>query len=385
MKFSYRRRIVLLIFLLIFPSNYCGKKIHLHNEINVPNTFESAKENQEKQLTNLKIITQTEKNDQHSNENETNGVVSENFVVFTIVCFVIANIQLLLLLGYLNSVSFEKHGMLLYLYMDVVKICLLINGLWLTAVVSCKWFGDGLNLDETAAKPIAYCFLAFGQMLMLTMNVMAILRFRMMKEKMLDPPMPWDSSGEETISSINKVRSFILLLTSLSICILYGFDIYPKTYYSLIGDRRSYLTLPVGTAIISAFQLFLVLAYIIAAVINQFRQNGSHPDDYEEYYPRQLNFLLLGLLVLVIIFLMSSICIPYGHGYLWITLQSVITLGGVIFPGSLIALVAPLRSYVRRKISNVLSIGFEKLKDNTWLGYIYRACRRSSPTIVPIA
>ena len=76
--------------------------------------------------------------------------------------------------------------------------------------------------------------------------------------------------------------------------------------------------------------------------------------------------------------------IPYGHGYLWITLQSVITLGGVIFPATLIMIVSQLRSYARRKLSIAYSTVLETMKKNTWFGYMYGACRRRSPTVVPI-
>ena len=333
-NYFIRWRILFVIFLYLFPANYCGKIVHLRNKTNDSNYLDMDNQSQRKPSEQMKIIINNERKSQQMIEPQAIVVVSTNFMTFSILCFFLTNILLFLLLGYLNSVSLEKHGMLLYLYMDIVKICLLINGLWLIAVMSCNLLGNGLTLNEDAAKPISYGFLALGQVLMLVLNVMAILRYRMMKERMLDPPMPWDTSDEETICSMNKVRFSILLLTTFSICILYGFNIYPKTYYSLSGDKRSYLNLPVGTTIISVFQLYLLCSYTITAVLNEFRQEKSQIDGLVDFYPRQLNYLLRGYIILVIIFLTSSMFIPYGHGYLWITLQSVITLGGVIFPAS---------------------------------------------------
>ena len=383
-NYFIRWRILFVIFLYLFPANYCGKIVHLRNKTNDSNYLDMDNQSQRKPSEQMKIIINNERKSQQMIEPQAIVVVSTNFMTFSILCFFLTNILLFLLLGYLNSVSLEKHGMLLYLYMDIVKICLLINGLWLMAVMSCNLLGNGLTLNEAAAKPISYGFLALGQVLMLVLNVMVILRYRMMKERMLDPPMPWDTSDEETICSMNKVRFFILLLTTFSICILYGFNIYPKTYYSLSGDKRSYLNLPVGTTIISVVQLYLLCSYTITAVLNEFRQVKSQIDGLIDFYPRQLNYLLRGYIILVIIFLTSSMFIPYGHGYLWITLQSVITLGGVIFPATLIMIVSPLRSYAGRKLSNAYSAALETMKKNTWFGNVYRACRRNSPTVVPI-
>ena len=373
-----------MIFLFIFPLNYCGKPMELRHRYNSTDQFDGLKQNYEKKIYDMKIMTPKHNKNFHPIGNESNVVISSKFMMFTIVCFLLTVILLLLLHGYLNSVSFEKHGMLLYLYMDIVRCCLLINGMWLVGVVACNSFGNGLNLNETAAKPISYCFLALGQILMLTLNVMAILRFRMLKEGMLDPPMPWDTSDEDTTCSMNKIRCFIFLLTSLFICVLYGLDIYPKTYYSLVGDKRSYFELPIGTTILSGAQLFLLLTYTITAVLNEFRKKASEPDGYGEAYPRQLNYLLRGYIILAVVFLVSPICIPYGHGYLWITLQSIITIGGVIFPGTLILLVYPLRSYTVRKISNLYMVVLETIKNSNWFRYVYGAFRRRSPVVVPV-
>ena len=378
------RRMVFVIFLCMFPSNYCGKKIQLRSKNDSAYHFHGSKQSHEKIIDDLKIMTPKLNKNFRPVGIETNVVVSSNFMMVTVTCFLLTNILLLLLHGYLNSVSFEKHGMLLYLYMDIVRCCLLINGIWLVGVVACKVFGNGLNLNEKAAKPISYCFLALGQILMLTLNVMAILRFQMLKEGMLDPPMPWDTSDEDTVCSMNKIRCFILLLTSLFICVLYGLDICPKNYYSFIGDERSLFELPIGTTILTGFQLFLLLTYTITAVLNEFRKKASQQDCCEELYPRQLNYLLPGYIILSIVFLASPICIPYGHGYLWITLQSIITIGGVIFPGSLILLVSPLRSYTGRKISNGYLVVLETIKNSNWFRYVYYAFRRRSPVVVPM-
>ena len=377
-------RMVFIIFLLTFPLNYCGKPIQLWNKNNSTYQFNSVKQSHAKIIDDLNIMTSKDNKNFQPIGNETNVVVSGNFMMFTIACFLVTNILLLLLQGYLNSVSFEKHGMLLYLYMDIVRCCLLINAMWLVGVVACKSFGNGLNMNETAAKPISYCFLALGQILMLTLNLMAILRLQMLKEGMLDPPMPWNTSDEDTGCSMNKIRCFTLLLTSLFIFILYGLDICPKTYYSLIGDKRSYSELPIGTTILCGFQLFLLLTYTIIAVLNEFRKKVSELDGYNELYPRQLNYLLRGYIILSIVFLVSPICIPYGHGYLWITLQSIITIGGVIFPGTLILLVYPLRSYTGRKISNGYLVVLETIKNSNWFRYVYGAFRRRSPVVVPM-
>ena len=323
------------------------------------------------------------KNPEFQNPKDDPVLIGGEFVVFSTLSFLLSNALLLFFLGYLYSVTFDKHGMLLYLYRDVVKIMIAIDWLWWIVVMTCKFFRKGATLNEPEAKLFAYCFLALAEGFMLTLNTMGILRCCMSRQQMLDPPMPWDNEENDAIAPINKVRFTILLLTAWSIGLLYIGEIYPSAYFNLIGAHKSYLNLPLGTWIVSGLELISIIAYTIMSISSEKFKRGQ-PMDNEETFPRQLNSLLRACILLTGIFLISTIFIAYGNGILWIALQIVMTTGGVFVPGWMMLSVTPLKLYVGRRIENRFILALETL--NCYIRYVYecRSCKKRSSAVTPI-
>ena len=56
-----------------------------------------------------------------TSRDELNFSITGNFLIFTTLSFFVSNILLCLLLSYLYSVPYNKEGLLLYLYRDLVK------------------------------------------------------------------------------------------------------------------------------------------------------------------------------------------------------------------------------------------------------------------------
>jgi hypothetical protein len=207
----------------------------------------------------------------------------------------------------------------------------------------------------------------------------------MIKERMLDPPMPWDNTESERIAPINKVRCSSILLTLLFNGILYASEIYPKVYYNLTGELRNvqFFKLPIGTLVISSSELILIITYTSMAIRSELYEQAFRRETNENF-PRQLNHLVRAILLLVVSFLICAVWITDGSGLLWIAFQMIMSTGGVILPGWMMLDVTPFRSYARRTIGNCITFVPETLTCIKWYENIYRTYNQSSSTIAPI-
>ena len=319
-----------------------------------------------------------------TSRDELNFSITGNFLIFTTLSFFVSNILLCLLLSYLYSVPYNKEGLLLYLYRDLVKLCLSITWLWVITVITCAIIGNGLSIEGPTAKFIANCYLALGLLLLITMNFIAILRFFMVKDNMLDPPLPWNKTQSEPFNSNIQLRITNVALTLCLICILYIWDAYPRMYYNLKGDGRTLLNLPMGTMVISGIEVTLIFTYTATSIVTEVWQYTQRLD-IERSLPRQWNYLLRANLVLAGVFVLCGFLIPHGKGYLWIAFQIIMTTMGVILPGWMIIALPQLRRYVIRHMQ--INIEYILETSNFLLNYIQSIChwRRNSSSVAPDA
>ena len=328
---------------LASPSNFTGKAMKLKNE-----SFVDLLQATQKSIPLTSNITNGDGNQAFETPfAEVKFWITSNFLIFSRSSFWVSNILLCLLLSYLYSVPYNKEGLLLYLYRDLVKLCLSITWLWVITVITCTIIGNGLSIEGPAAKFIANCYLAFGLSLLITMNFIAVLRFFMVKENMLDPPLPWNEIHSEPFNSNIQLRVTNISLTLSLICILYICDAYPRMYYNLNGDGRTLLNLPIGTMVISGIEVALIITYTATSIVTEVWQHTQRLD-IERSLPRQWNYLLRANLVLAGVFVLCGFLIPHGKGYLWIAFQIIMTTMGVILPGWMIIALPQLRRYAMR-------------------------------------
>ena len=183
------------------------------------------------------------------------------------------------------------------------------------------------------------------------------------------------------MESITKIRFCILLVTAGYITTLISFGVYPKTYYNLIGDMRSYKELPVGTSIILSINIAMVILY--AALFMRARLYQVDSDfNPSRKFPHQLHYLPLTYLLLIWIYIVFLILMTPGTGYLWSMLQLLFGVAGVCLPGYLILVVEPLRTYAKRQLENQI-----RLVIVPYISFICVLCRnfrRNTPTVEPI-
>ena len=363
--------------LLASPSNFTGRTMKLKNE-----SFMDLLQAAQRGKPSTSNITNGDEKQALEKNEEANFSITTNFLIFTTLSFFASNILLGLLLSYLYSVPYNKEGLLLYLYRDLVKLCLSITWLWMITVITCTIIGNGLSIEGPAAKFIANCYLAFGLLLLITMNFIAVLRFFMVKENMLDPPLPWNKTHSEPFNSNIQLRVTNISLTLSLIFILYICDAYPRMYYNLNGDGRTLLNLPIGTMAISGIEVTLIFTYTATSIVTEVWQHTQRLD-IERSLPRQWNYLLRANLVLAGVFVLCGFLIPHGKGYLWIAFQIIMTTMGVILPGWMILALPQLRRYVIRHMR--INIEYFLETSNSLLNYIQtlRHWRRNSSAVAP--
>ena len=375
---SVRVIAALMFCLLGFPSNFTGKAVKLENDSFI-DLLQASKE--VAPLTS-NIANGDGNQGLETNRDDSNFSITSNFLIFTTLSFFVSNILLCLLLSYLYSVPYNKEGLLLYLYRDLVKLCISITWLWKITVIACTLIGNGISIEGQAAKLVANCYLALGMLLLIIMNFIAILRLFMVKDNMLDPPLPWNKIHSEPFSSNIQLRITNISLTLSLICILYICDAYPRMYYILKGDRRTLLNLPIGTIAIYVIEVTLIITYTATSIVTEVLQHTQRLD-IERSLSRQWNYLLRANLILAGVFVLCGFLIPHGKRYLWIAFQIIMTTMGVILPGWIIVALTPLRRYVVRRMRINTEYIIETF--NSILNYIQtiRHWRRNSAVVAP--
>ena len=375
----FKTYLVLTICLVVLPSKYGVSPSHLNHTFDANHLSGRSGNNAER--IEFKITLPKIQPPSQLDNVKRSTPITNRFVMTTIISVVISTCLMSMLLGYLHGVAFDKRGTLLYLYKDVIRLFICLIWFWCMVVITCKMVGSTLNNDKLTAKFFAYSFMALIHALSMSLSVMGILRLYMLKERMLDPPMPWDGEENDEVESITKIRFCILLVTAVYITTLISFGVYPKTYYNLIGDMRSYKELPFGTSIILSINIAMVIIY--AALFMRARLYQVDSDfNPSRKFPHQLHYLPLTYLLLIWIYIVFLILMTPGTGYLWSMLQLLFAVAGVCLPGYLILVVEPLRTYAKRRLENQI-----RLLIVPYISFICLFCRnfkRNKPTVEPI-
>ena len=371
--------LILILCLIVFPSKYGVSPSHLNHTSDGNRSREHFDGLDERMAS--KIITPKKDLQPQRDGVKLSTPINNRFVITTLISVVISTCLMSMLLGYLHGVAFDKRGTLLYLYKDAIRIFICLIWLWLMVVITCNLVGSTLNNDKLMAKFFAYSFMALIHVLEMTLSIMGILRLYMLKERMLDPPMPWDGEENDEGDSITKIRLSILLMTVGYIATLIILGVYPKTYYNLIGDMRSFKELPIGTSVILSINIAMVIIYAALFLRARLYQDESTFNPSRKF-PHQLHFLPFTYLLLIWIYITFLILMTPGTGYVWSMLQLLFAVAGVCLPGYLILVVEPLRTYAKRRMENQIRLVI--VPCITFICLFCRNFKRNSPTVEPI-
>ena len=300
-----------------------------------------------------KIATLSQKDWPTTTPNTQRGQIMACLGIFATLMIAGSTIQLEMILGYLKDLSIVKYGFLAKLYRELITVFLSIQWVQFSIVMVLIYENnDEFILKAFTAKLLCYSTTFLSFLLLLGLNGVSILKLYLLKQKVIDPPLPWNNDRCFDDIQMSKLRIRSLLVVGIFILILYGTGTFPRIFYIAIGDDHSLNHPPVATVALEVFNSILMCLYIfqtIALLIIE-RRNKSL---MKNKIPLQLRFVLLAfLLIMGMIFFYGFL---EGSGLIGnnVAAASMTVLGfGVTSPLCLIISSNPLRLFIKNNIKN---------------------------------
>ena len=314
-----------------------------------------------------------------------NGLKSENnkigmiFVIISILTQVTSSVLLSLIWNYLNNMSVTKRCLLLYLYQDAVAITLMASYIWSGIIVFCYSDPQGHMSNLVQATVLSVCLISVELALILILNFVSIIKIYTMKEKVIDPPMPWYDDDEKVMK---KIRIMIVLSIAFFVTAMYTEGLYPKAYYYIIGDHTPLMDLSNGPKIFEGVLGILSIVPTVTMILACFYRQTE-----EQALATKREGKVYLLVVTFIVIMVSGMV--YGAfsdrlGHFLTVGQFLVTVAMVGMPCFIILKSNPLKSSCRKVILNFYSLVADKF--TTYCGR-FNACMKlhQSPNqIVPI-
>ena len=321
---------VLLLCLLTFPCNYSGLPVNLPSNNKDPVSITHGEGT---------IYTKT-------------VVVNGNFALFSVLLQVIITILISLILGYLDSVSMVKHCLVFHLYRELLQAFLIQGWMWTITVLNCLVNGNGITIDKLTAKIFAYLWYGINLHLLLVLNLMALLKFFIAKEKVLDPSLPWD---DDDLTFLRKFRAGSFLLANIFLVTLFVSEGYPKIYYDLIGDGRHISELPAGTSMSASLLLILIISYAITSMATHL-SNSNQGEYIATRFPHRLNCFSKMILSIAGVMSLFGVFMNFNKGgNVWMANLLMGIILGLLLPTYIILNTAQMKTYLENVIIKVKS------------------------------
>ena len=359
--------IMLLSFVVSAYSNQDNLTLKKHLNPTTMDTIDAIKlPEQEKFLSDDSLKSETNK-------------IGITFVLFSILTLLISTILLSLIWSYLNNVSITKRCLLLYLYQDAIAITLMASYIWVAIIISCFSNANGFMSNRTEATILSICLISVEIALILIVNLVSLIKIYTMKEKVIDPPMPWNHDDDNVMK---ELRMIIALSITLFVSAMYSQGLYPKAYYYFIGDHTPLLDLSIGPKIFEGVLgvLFIVPTFTII-LASRYRQTE------EQALATRREGKVYFLVVTFILIMVSGVV--YGAfsdqlGHFLIVGQCLVTVAMVVTPTFIILSSHPLKAFCQKVVLSFSSSMMDKI--NSYQSRV-QACINShqrSRQIVPI-
>ena len=272
------------------------------------------------------------------------------FILASLLTLFSSTILLSLIWRYLKNLSITKSCLLLYLYKDAIATTLLASYVWIIIIFSCYYDSEGFMTNLVHATILSMILISIELELLLILNLVSIIKLYTMKEKVIDPPMPW-GDGDDKAS--NRIRVMNAVSITLFVSIMYAEGFYPKAYYYFIGDHTPLLELSNGPKIFEGVLGILFIIPTITIILTIF----YHQTEEQAQATRREGKVYF--LVVILIFIMVAGVI-YGAfsdklGHFLIFGQCLLTVANVITPFIVILSSPPLKSFVRKVASDFTS------------------------------
>ena len=281
-----------------------------------------------------------------------NGIITPKLSIGWTVMAIFSTVLISFILEYLNNTSPVKECILLYLCKDVCKIFLLFVWILYFGVLDCLIVCNGTYLGNASAKLFTFTWIFLSLYLLLTLNIIGAIKFYIMKELKLDPPMPWNQD-EYVVSK--KFRLTSMLLSFLFVLTSFTTGGYPKIYFNLIGDNRPFSQLPILTSINSGMITILLISYMVTLIGGKVYQTRLELTTQPRLFSETAqSWFLIAACLLGVGIITGFLFNVYGGGNIWIVLFLFQLKTTIITPISIIYCTPELRTFVKCTIRNIM-------------------------------
>ena len=203
------------------------------------------------------------------------------------ISMLISNIFSFLILNYLGNLSLAKDCLLLYLYKDLMKLAICMNCLSQISVALGYTIGGKFVTSAIVAKILSFMGCHILLLLLIFMNIIGALKLYQRRTNILDPPMPW---GDDDTKGIKWIRGIATLVTLILNSTMFGFGIYPTTYYWFSGQEiPSFSKEAMAFLIYPIILIVLIFISIITALLGKFYERPI-PYPVDSDIPRQIDY-----------------------------------------------------------------------------------------------
>ena len=274
-------------------------------------------------------------------------------IVISVSLTLVLNTLLCLIFAYLHSVTLAKECLLLRLYKEFILVLVscsgLINGL------SIGIYTYGYPMHWIPATIMTVCLRIGTINLLLLANIIQFLKYRMNKEKMLDPPMPW---GEDEHRGLIRIRVFCWGLSIGFAITMYVVGIHTATYHLLIGKDYDQ-SIPI---IHSGLNILLLLTCFFFIIGENYFRKRNDAQAFDPVVSRRLKYLILGFVFTALITAICNISIQTMSKSLglWIKKRvfNILLVVEILVAIYTISNAEQLKSYISKLMTNIYERAF---------------------------
>ena len=345
-KFFFKMYFLLTIILTLhLPSNYSGQVLRLNRSIPVSNIAEAIVSND----LNSRMSSGVSGSFIDSSAAVNHGTVTTEVVVIYTMVLIASSVLLLLFYGHSNTVAPIQRCLLLDLLQEAIRSFFFINLAGYAAVIVCFMGSDQSTIDTTWALLISYCYSVLTLHLLITLNVMALLKMRMSKELLLDPQLFWSDRFNNDSIVFTWFRLASMAGSLLFVSPLYYFQICTKLYYMLIDNDDSPSREPPGTAIFTWTLIMLHITYVINCIRYYYYKHRGVSEVTSSPKVVHPLALLLGVAFGLIIVIGEFFDI-FEAGKIWTMILLYQILATIIVPSYIMIATPKLAAYARKTL-----------------------------------
>ena len=276
-------------------------------------------------------------------------------IVFNASLTLLLNTLSCLIFAYLHNLTLNKQCVLVALYKEF--IIALVLTLTMGNFISIGMYTHGYPMNWIPATIITICTRIGFIVLLLFANIIQLLKYRMSKEKILDPPMPW---GDDEQRGMIWIRVSCWGFSAVLSIIMYACGIHTPFYYLSIGKAVN----PYVPIIRSSIDIFLLATCTLFIVGEKYYQKNNAEQVFDPIVTRRLKYLILGFLLVSLFLAITTIFVntpstPWLFG-VWSRgkMLTILLIGHLVIAIGTISNADQIKSYILKLMKNIYDQAF---------------------------